>query len=188
VSGILIARCPPPKPAVTSLTSTSRPAVYGFPMGTDRRALANCRVAVTRVTGRNAAFGTEGFAAALPLTRYFGQSGRISKHIVTRADVKRQAPNCRGRDDHHWSPPAQIRTCAFTHTASMRGPFLSTKILERGPQGIAQGGLPSCGGSRRLCGVGGTLPPRLSLWETGKGSKGSLLAAAGSDFYSKPFL
>ena len=25
--------------------------------------------------------------------------------------------NCRGRDDHCWSPPAQIRTCAFTHTA-----------------------------------------------------------------------
>jgi len=24
---------------------------------------------------------------------------------------------CRGRDDHHWSPPAQIRTSAFTHTA-----------------------------------------------------------------------
>src|SRR5215467_3538379 len=24
---------------------------------------------------------------------------------------------CRGRDDHHWSPPAQIRTGAFTHTA-----------------------------------------------------------------------
>src|SRR5215469_13571415 len=23
----------------------------------------------------------------------------------------------RGRDDHHWSPPAQIRTGAFTHTA-----------------------------------------------------------------------
>ena len=22
-----------------------------------------------------------------------------------------------GRDDHHWPPPAQIRTCAFTHTA-----------------------------------------------------------------------
>ena len=26
-------------------------------------------------------------------------------------------PNCRGRDDHRWPPPAQIRTCAFTHTA-----------------------------------------------------------------------
>jgi hypothetical protein len=25
--------------------------------------------------------------------------------------------SCRGRDDHCWSPPAQIRTCAFTHTA-----------------------------------------------------------------------
>jgi hypothetical protein len=25
--------------------------------------------------------------------------------------------NCRGRDDHRWPPPAQIRTCAFTHTA-----------------------------------------------------------------------
>jgi hypothetical protein len=25
--------------------------------------------------------------------------------------------NCRGRDDHRWSPPAQIRTSAFTHTA-----------------------------------------------------------------------
>src|ERR1700691_5478924 len=25
--------------------------------------------------------------------------------------------NCRGRDDPHWSPPAQIRTSAFTHTA-----------------------------------------------------------------------
>src|SRR5215470_842273 len=24
---------------------------------------------------------------------------------------------CRGRDDHHWSPPAQIRTGAFTQTA-----------------------------------------------------------------------
>ena len=23
----------------------------------------------------------------------------------------------RGRDDHRWPPPAQIRTCAFTHTA-----------------------------------------------------------------------
>ena len=25
--------------------------------------------------------------------------------------------NGRGRDDHRWPPPAQIRTCAFTHTA-----------------------------------------------------------------------
>jgi len=25
--------------------------------------------------------------------------------------------HCRGRDDHRWPPPAQIRTCAFTHTA-----------------------------------------------------------------------
>jgi hypothetical protein len=25
--------------------------------------------------------------------------------------------HCRGRDDHRWSPPAQIRTGAFTHTA-----------------------------------------------------------------------
>jgi len=24
---------------------------------------------------------------------------------------------CRGRDDHRWSPPAQIRTSALTHTA-----------------------------------------------------------------------
>ena len=26
-------------------------------------------------------------------------------------------PNCRGRDDHCGSPPAQIRTSASTHTA-----------------------------------------------------------------------
>jgi len=27
---------------------------------------------------------------------------------------------CRGRDDHCWSSPAQIRTCAFTHTALIK--------------------------------------------------------------------
>ena len=28
---------------------------------------------------------------------------------------------CRGRDDHCWSPPAQIRTGASTHTAPALG-------------------------------------------------------------------
>src|SRR6185437_15711638 len=44
--------------------------------------------------------------------------------------------NCRGRDDHCWSPPAQIRTCAFTHTAltedEWRRSACQDKDVERG--------------------------------------------------------
>jgi len=42
---------------------------------------------------------------------------------------------------------------------------------------MRKGAKPSCGGSRCFCGVGGTIPPRLSLGETGKGMR--FLAAAG---------
>ncbi|HEY1527860.1 MAG TPA: hypothetical protein VGH51_16630 [Candidatus Angelobacter sp.] len=43
--------------------------------------------------------------------------------------------------------------------------------------GLRKGAEPSCGGSRCFCGVGGTIPPRLSLWGNGKGAR--FLAAAG---------
>jgi hypothetical protein len=54
---------------------------------------------------------------------------------------------------------------SFGVKASMRRPPPVNKNLSfaRSFWGIAQGGLPSCGGSRRFCGVGGTRPPRLSL-------------------------
>ena len=58
----------------------------------------------------------------------------------------------------------------------MRRPSSVNKNLSRARSfwGIAQGGLPSCGGSRRFCGVGGTRPPRLSpLGKRERGSKDS---------------
>src|SRR5882762_7423369 len=54
-------------------------------------------------------------------------------------------------------------------TASMRRLPLSTTKSASVLRGIAQGGLPSCGGSRRIGGVGGTHPPRLSPGGNGKG-------------------
>ncbi len=40
----------------------------------------------------------------------------ICRLLITNL-VRAALDYCRGRDDHHWSPPAQIRTSAFTHTA-----------------------------------------------------------------------
>ena len=53
--------------------------------------------------------------------------------------------------------------------------------------GIAQGGLPSCGGSRRFCGVGGTRPA--PAFPEGKRERGlkipSLLPQAMNSVYSR---
>ena len=41
----------------------------------------------------------------------------LSRNIIKPLIPPSKPDSCRGRDDHCWSPPAQIRTCAFTHTA-----------------------------------------------------------------------
>ncbi len=73
--------------------------------------------------------------------------------------------------------------CILALTASFHEKAASVnEIFYASFWGIAQGGLPSCGGSRRFCGVGGTRPPR--LFPEGKrerGTKDSFLAAAGYD-------
>src|SRR5262252_5341818 len=38
---------------------------------------------------------------------------------------------CRGRDDYRWSPPAQIRTCAFTHTALTKDEWLQCRHQDK---------------------------------------------------------
>ena len=38
---------------------------------------------------------------------------------------------CRGRDDHRWSPPAQIRTCAFTHKALTKDEWLQCRHQDK---------------------------------------------------------
>src|SRR5215472_19282432 len=43
-----------------------------------------------------------------------GERTSTESRLFARMD---EDDSCRGRDDHHWSPPAQIRTGAFTHTA-----------------------------------------------------------------------
>src|ERR1017187_1437891 len=41
-------------------------------------------------------------------------------------------PLGRSRDDHRWSPPAQIRTSAFTHTALMKDEWRRSEIEDKG--------------------------------------------------------
>src|SRR5664280_1034450 len=41
-------------------------------------------------------------------------------------------PLGRSRDDHRWSPPAQIRTSAFTHTALMKDDWRRSEIEDKG--------------------------------------------------------
>ena len=36
------------------------------------------------------------------------------------------------RDDHRWSPPAQIRASAFTHTALMKDEWRRSEIEDKG--------------------------------------------------------
>jgi hypothetical protein len=44
----------------------------------------------------------------------------------------------RGRDDHYWSPPAQSRTSAFTHTGRWNPPFQDWgKLLPLLPRALA---------------------------------------------------
>jgi hypothetical protein len=50
--------------------------------------------------------------------------------------------NCRGRDDHCWPPPAQIRTCAFTHTALTEDEWRRSAYRDRGAE---RGGQESTG-------------------------------------------
>jgi hypothetical protein len=72
--------------------------------------------------------------------------------------------------------------------ASMRRlPLSRTKSPIVLPGDRTRGREPSCGGSRPIFGgVGGTRPPRLSLWETGKGNQDSLLPQA--VLFRPPFL
>ena len=47
--------------------------------------------------------------------------------------------NCRGRDDHHGSPPAQIRTSASTHTALTKDEWRRSGHRDRGTErGVAE--------------------------------------------------
>ena len=52
--------------------------------------------------------------------------------------------NCRGRDDHHGSPPAQIRTSASTHTALTKDEWRRSVHRDRG----AERGVEESTGSR----------------------------------------
>jgi hypothetical protein len=53
---------------------------------------------------------------------------------------------CRGRDDHHWPPPAQIRTCAFTHTALTEDEWRQSACRDRDAEhGVAESTDPAVG-------------------------------------------
>src|SRR4051794_19205880 len=62
---------------------------------------------IVRMARENSGWGYDRIAGAL----------KNLGHDVSDQTVGNVLRRCRGRDEHHCSPPAQIRTCASTHTA-----------------------------------------------------------------------
>src|SRR5438270_1589902 len=62
---------------------------------------------IVRMARENSGWGYDRIAGAL----------KNLGHNVSDQTVGNVLRRCRGRDEHHCSPPAQIRTCASTHTA-----------------------------------------------------------------------
>src|SRR5664280_1506384 len=58
--------------------------------------------------------------------------GEYSRQVGQHPATALAPPLGRSRDDHRWSPPAQIRTSAFTHTALMKDDWRRSEIEDKG--------------------------------------------------------
>src|SRR6266851_8437746 len=72
------------------------------------------------------------------------ESAKNGSVTAARIRIRPVVDHCRGRDDNRWSPPAQIRTSASTHTALTKNERRKSVHRDRG----AERGVEESTGSR----------------------------------------